>query len=172
MSRPVRALGAALLVAALATGCGAEEKAGEKLAEDALSQGGNEVDVDGDKVTVKDKDGNVNVYGEDVELPDDFPDDVPLPKGDYKVNSVYDEGDRTTIMFLFEAPDMESLEQHLKSGLADGGYTIEDGMRIDEESGEQVHFTGTSAEREVSIMLMVAPDEEATAVYTLTKAEG
>lgn len=59
-----------------------------------------------------------------------------------------------------------------RSGLTDAGYTIEDGMRIDEKSGEQLHFTGRSPEREVSIMLMVTPKDVATAVYTLTPAQG
>ncbi|WP_110240297.1 hypothetical protein [Nocardioides gilvus] len=172
MIRPVRALGAVLLVAALATGCGAEEKAAEEAAEAMLSKEGSKVDIDGEKVTVEDGEGNVMNYGEGVELPDDFPEEVPLPQGDYKVNSVYEEGERTTMMLAFEAPDMESLEEHLRSGLTEAGYTIEDGMRIDQESGKQVHFTATSAVRELSIVLMVTPEEEATAVYTLAKAEG
>lgn len=169
--RPVRALGAALLVAALATGCGADEKAAEKAAETMLSKNGSKVDIDGEKVTVEDDDGNVTSFGEGVELPDDFPEEVPLPQGDYKVNSVYSQGGETTMMLVFEASDLKSLEEHLKSGLADAGYTVEDGMRMDTESGKQVHFSATSDEREVSIVLMVTPESEATAVYSLTRPE-
>lgn len=172
MIRPVRAVGAALLVAALVTGCGADEKVAEKAAERALSKDGADVDIDGEKVTVKDKDGNVTSFGEGVELPADFPEEVPLPQGEYKVNSVLTQGDETTMMLAFEASDMTSLEEHIKSGLTGAGYTVEDGMRIDQESGKQVHFTATSTEREVSIMLMVSPQDEGTAVYTLKKAEG
>lgn len=175
MIRPVRAVGAALLVAALvssAAGCGADEKAAEKAAEEMLSDKNKKVDIDGDKVTVEDDEGNSMKYGEGVEVPDDFPKEIPLPQGDYKVNSVMTQGDQTTMMLAFEADDMKSLEDHIRSGLTDAGYTIEDGMRIDQDSGKQVHFTATSAEREVSVMLMVTPQDEATAVYTLDKPVG
>lgn len=57
-----------LLVLALActviTGCGAKEKAGEKIAEKILEQGGVEdVDIDGDKITVKVEDGQKVTVG-------------------------------------------------------------------------------------------------------------
>lgn len=171
MIRPARALGAALLVAVLATGCGADEP-DAKPAGSGFAGSQTKVERDGDKVTVEDGDGNVMKYGKGVELPDDFPEDVPLPEGDYQVNSVYEEDERTTMMLEFEAPDMKTLEEPLRSGLADAGYTVEDVMRIDDKSGEQLHFTGKSAEREVSVMLMVTPQDVATAVYTLTPTQG
>lgn len=175
MNRPVRAVGAALLAAALvssATGCGADEKVGEKAIESALSKDGTKVDIDDEKVTFKDKDGNVSSFGEGVELPDSFPKEIPLPQGDYKISSVMSKGEETTMMLTFEPTELKSVEEHLKSGFTSAGYTIEDGMRIDQESGKQVHFAARSSERDVSIILMVTPEEEATAVYSLNKPQG
>lgn len=171
MIRPLRVVGATLLVAALLSGCGAEEKMAEKTTEKILSQDGSDVDIDGEKVTVKDKDGNAMSFGEGVELPDDFPADIPLPQGDYKISSVISQGEGMNMMLALEDPDIKSVEEHLKSSFIAAGYTVEEGLRMENEGGKQVHLTAKSAVREVSVILGVTSDQ-ATAMYMLKKAEG
>lgn len=75
----VAVLGAALV---LGTGCGAAaDKAAEKVAEEAVEEAiGADVDVDDDgNVQIETEDGSSFSGGS--ELPDDWPEDVPMPDG-------------------------------------------------------------------------------------------
>lgn len=172
MIRPLRAVGATLLVAALLSGCGADDKLSEKAVEKALSKDGAQVDIDGDRVTVEDEDGNVSSIGEGSQVPDDFPEEVPLPEGDFKISSVFSQGEETAMMLSFEADELESLESRINSSLSGAGYTLEEPMRIDVEGAKQVHISAKSTERDVSIVLMVSPEDGGSAMYNLKKPQG
>lgn len=70
------------LICFVSVGCGAkdklEEKAAEKLAEEMLEQGGAEdVDIDGDKVTIKGEDGEEVTFGGDEWPESDLAKNIP-----------------------------------------------------------------------------------------------
>ncbi|MFD0806391.1 hypothetical protein ACFQ0K_09870 [Nocardioides caeni] len=77
------AAGAAVTGMLLVTACSAEdiaEKATEKVVEDQLGDGADvDVDTDNGEVRIDDGDGNSYVSGD--QLPDDFPDEIPLVDG-------------------------------------------------------------------------------------------
>lgn len=73
----------ALLSLGALSGCSADdisEKVGEELVENQLGDGA-DVDVDTDSGEVSIKDGDGNSYEAGGDLPDDFPDEVPLIEG-------------------------------------------------------------------------------------------
>lgn len=76
----VLALACALVVLAVGTtGCQfLAQKAAEKAVQGAS---GGAVNVSGDKVTIKGKDGSTATFAEGAKLPDDFPADIPMFKG-------------------------------------------------------------------------------------------
>lgn len=73
----------ALTLVVVVAGCGGiSEKVGEKAAEKMIEKGtGGEVDIKGDDVTIKTKEGDTEVNIGAQKLPDGFPKDFPLYKG-------------------------------------------------------------------------------------------
>ncbi len=114
-----------VLILALA-GCGAgekiSEKAGEKLAEKVISEvGGGDVDIDGDKLTIKGEDGEAVVFGETEWPTSDLAKSIPEFKG----------GKIVTVMDLNDALHI-SLEEASKADFAD--YLEEIKQTFTEES--------------------------------------
>lgn len=111
----------------LITGCGkVAEKASEKATEKAIesASGGNaQVDVDKDKMTVKTKDGSMQVGGTN-EWPSKIPSDVP--KFSYgKIDSVAETntGDGQSVIVSFEGVAMPDLEKY-KSDIESAGWKV------------------------------------------------
>ena len=71
------------LAAGLFAGCGNDDAAAERTAEEILEAGSGEdvdVDVDGEDVTIEGKDGSSSFSTSD-ELPEGWPDDIAMPDG-------------------------------------------------------------------------------------------
>lgn len=142
MSRALRVItqgvGAGVVAVALLAGCGAKDKvegaaesAGEKAVESAVSEaaGGEEiedVDVDADSGTIKikGKDGTL-LLGEDLPLPEDFPDTLPLPEGGHSVNAVIAEKGVFEVTMFVTDTDLVGHEERIRAGLTAAGYEIE-----------------------------------------------
>lgn len=122
-----RTLLSVALVALLLSACGkSQEQASEALAEQALEAStGADVDIEDEdgvhRVTARTEQGElVHSSGENVPLPDDFPDDVTLP-GDYQVMSVMTMGPATSVVLRSPEPASEIFSQ-MRSGQSAAGW--------------------------------------------------
>lgn len=180
MGRGGRAAALAVTVAAglAATGmagCGAEEALAEKVAEEgaeaavgAGSDGDVEVDMDrdGGEVRVEGEDGSL-VMGAD-ELPESFPDDVPLPEADHEVLSAMEvtgeEGHVQVQLAVGSGTSLADLAAHVESGLDEAGYEVTGNTT--QTSGDlemvRMQFAGHGREGLISARTV---DGELTATY-------
>jgi hypothetical protein len=98
----------ALMLVAIAAGCGSvSEKVGEKAAEKMIEKGtGADVDVKGDDVTFKSKEGDAEVNIGSKKLPDGFPADFPIYKGAELEGSMSTkQGGQTSMIVTFKSTD-------------------------------------------------------------------
>ncbi|NLV15589.1 MAG: hypothetical protein GXY50_00025 [Syntrophomonadaceae bacterium] len=137
------------------TGCGVNEKisekAGEKIAEKIMSDaGGGDVDIDGDKVTIKGEDGQELTFGETDWPTSDLAKSIPEFKGG-KIVTVMDMNDSVLI----------SLEEASNKDFAD--YLDEIKQTFTEESYEmksEEHITyGAKNDEGIGVMLTYTVDE-------------
>lgn len=125
MRRTTLALAAAALMTAGLTACSAEDIS-EKVAEEVIENevGGDadvDIDADGGEVTIEDGDGNTFTSGGD--LPDDFPDDIPLIEGDILTAASVDDGSQRgwSVTFVVEG-DPESAYEDAAGRLTSAGF--------------------------------------------------
>ncbi len=190
--RRVSSLVVLLVACLLALGsCG---KATEKLTEKAIeeSAGGGDVDIDDDgsfsfendegSFSV-DEDGNVKIEGEDGEfsidgssgeLPDGFPDDVPVPDGlDIITGSKTSDGEQTIYaVFGNVAGDPDEVFADIIAAFEDDGYDTEGKSETNSDQGffatatfvGRGHRVATSVSTEqneggATVSINVTPDE-------------
>lgn len=173
MRRSWRGLVACLAVAGLlgAAGCAmAAEEISEQAAEQAVEAGASgevdvDVDVDGDSGTMKieGSDGSLNV-GND-ELPESFPDDLPLPE-DFTVQMSLESPDNITVN-VTTTDDFESLRDRLTSEFAEAGYVVDNKVNSEMGGVRGRMLAGVKGERKVSIHITEA--ESQTTVGYLIK---
>ena len=119
-------------LAVFAAGCGTvAEQVTEEVAEQAA---GGEVDLDvdeaGGNISVETSEGTMS-FGSGGDLPASFPEDLPLPEGDYQVASSFEQGGgdagdlrlQTAVMTTAAYDDVVA---HFESALADAGWEIQD----------------------------------------------
>ncbi len=113
-----------LIVSALA-GCGVKQKAEEKVAEKIVEGiGGGDVDIDGDKITVKGKDGGEFTMGS-TEWPDsEIAKAIPeFTKG--KINAVIESTEGVIIAVdSVEEADYKNYLETIKTDFADDAYEM------------------------------------------------
>ncbi len=128
-SRRTLLIAATLATAVALAGCGSVGDAvAERAIEEGLEQasiGDVEVDLDdGGGVSVESSEGSFQI-GDDAEVPDGFPDDVPLPDGDVMVAMSFDDDSGTGYNVTLESPqDVVAVADLIESGLADSGYEL------------------------------------------------
>ena len=129
--RTVVLLGLVIALTLAVTGC---NKVAEKAVEDATG-----VDVEDDSVTITGPDDQeVTVSGSEGELPEDFPDDIPVPKGDISNSSKISAGESTEYYVTIDVDDEpKDAYESLKSDLEDDGYTITSDMFIQDAEGDR-----------------------------------
>lgn len=124
-----RALVAPLVLAALATttSCGGDDVA-ENRAEDAIedaSGGDADVDIDGEQVEITTSEGTVTMGKGD--LPDGFPDDIPVIDGEIALAmGAADAGYQVSLI----VDDAEAAFEQAVAELEDAGFTKEDGSEM------------------------------------------
>lgn len=112
------------------------EKATEKAIEGAT---GVKVDTDKDSVTITGEDGSSITAGSDGELPDGFPEDVPVYEGDI-VSSLMTEGNYTVA--IESKDDAATIWDWYGTELESAGWTrtsefkVDDGGMISAEKGD------------------------------------
>lgn len=103
------------------------EEAAEQIAEQAGGEGVDiEVDEDGGQISIESSEGTLDIGGG--ELPDAFPEGVPLPDGHEVASSMTQGSDGAQSVFVtVSAPGThDELVSSLESGLTDAGWTIDD----------------------------------------------
>jgi hypothetical protein len=94
MRRSVIGVAAAAALALGVAGCG---NAAEELTERAIEEGtGGDVEIDDDGFTFTDEEGNEVAVGDAAEVPENWPDDVPVPTG--SIVSASTAGGTTTLL--------------------------------------------------------------------------
>ncbi len=166
MNHPaVAVIAFALLVPGVA-GCGqATEQAVEQIAEEALSSAGAEVDIEEGKVTVTGPSGEAVSVGEGVDLPDNWPADVPVPDGTLMGVSVDQANGTAWAMWQLPAGTPEPVAAY-KSALESGGFTVTSetstsGMTVltAEGNAQQVEVVGGDVDGELSLTVSVSSQE-------------
>lgn len=156
-----------LVLALSACGKSAEDRVAEAAVRAAT---GNAVQVDqaGEKVTLKTADGDIIVHGgDDVRLPGDFPDDIPLPAG-YKVESMMETGS-SRIIALLAPGDAQKLYAAASEGMQAKGWKQTVALQGDGQGGllgyekdgrkATLSFTPeTEGKTAIGLQLIAAPD--------------
>ncbi len=168
----MRALSAAavLTLALTLSACGGDDEGGTKLAEKVLeSQDGvKDVDIDDDSYTVETDEGTISA-GSGTEIPDGFPEDVPLPSSDYTIASAVEQGEEIALMLTAtDGFDFDAEKASMESELTDAGYSIDEQSRtsasgmemfsiIASADGLQVSITAVGDGEEINLMYAVSP---------------
>jgi len=122
-----------LVLALSACGKSAEDRMAEAAIK-AATGNGVQLDQEGEKVTLKTADGDVTVHGGDnVSLPGDFPDDIPLPDG-YKVESMLETGG-SRIIALLAPGDAQQLYAAASEGMQAKGWKQTVALQGDGQGG-------------------------------------
>lgn len=183
--RSAGSLTTVLLAGALLAGCGdvaeqAAQEAAEQAAEEAIEEGASpdaEVDIEADdegmSMSIEGEDMSIQV-GEAAEIPENFPDSVPLPAVDYTVRSVFESNQRFQVRLLVAGTDVDALAEGLARGLTDNGYTVE--LRKSSSTGETglVDLSATNGHKRVGVMLARAAsgsEDRIVVTYVVTPAQ-
>lgn len=186
MGRGVRSAGVALavLVGTALAGCGAEEAVAEKVAEEGMeaaagaeSSGDVDVDLEGGEdgeMRIETEEGSMVVGSQ--EIPEGFPDDVPLPDADYEVASAMEvstEGGFVQVQLIVADGDVEALAGHLESGLTDAGYTIGEDTRqsMAEMQMARLQFSGNGNQGHVVVREDPNTADGSSVVYHVGEAD-
>lgn len=177
ISKGVRNVAGVVLAAALVTGCSSiADQAGEAIAEEGVEQGmeaagGGDVEIESDgedNVTIESDEGSMEFTGG--ELPEDFPEEIPVPGG-FAIESSMGLETAEGQMFRahFTSPDAQAEQIHdeLRSRLEDAGF----------ESTATNSMSANGVERRVSTLasddwvvnLVVNGEQDLTSViYSVT----
>ncbi|MDN5746437.1 MAG: hypothetical protein L0H31_15150 [Nocardioidaceae bacterium] len=170
--KTIQGVGSIVLAATLVTGCSAiADKAGEKAVEKGMeAAGGGDVDIDSDgdgKVTIESDEGSMEFGGS--ELPEGFPDEVPLPDDftlDSSMSMGTDEDQSFTLLFSSPEADVKQTYDDLKSRAEGAGFEI---VSTNSMSGDDIDMrTLTMSSDEWNAIVAVSADSDAAAVnYTV-----
>jgi hypothetical protein len=169
-------LAASLLGAALVLGgCGLGEEAAEKGLEEAMEAGasdGTDVDIDGEdgNVKVESSDGSME-FGGDTELPESFPDDIPLPDEDYDVRMATEQSDGTTMVSLFTTGDVDVIADHIEDGVRSSGYQVDATRSTDIGATGQRHLEASGNGLDLTVVVTGAEDGTVGVQYHIGTSE-
>lgn len=178
------AAGLALALVTLGAGCGAEEKLTEAATEEVVEQaieesveGGSDVELDvddgGNTVTYESEEGSLTMGSG--EIPESFPDTIPLPPEDYSILSAMEvTGDGGYVRLVVTTTGtVEDLGALMEQGLEEGGFTIEGTQNQSYGDTTSVMMQGTGDGKSVMITVNDAGDGEGqiSVGYTITAAE-
>lgn len=144
----------------LLSGCGG---ASEEAAEQAIEEGtGGDVELDDDKVTFEDEEGNTFEYGAGAELPDSWPEEVPPFDGGELTNSL-STPDGASASWTVEGSAADAVDAY-DGQLTDAGFTL--GAKADLGSST---FTRTYSS-ETHEVTVTATETDGTATLTVIAA--
>ncbi len=169
----VKGLTAAMLlvVAFLFTGCFGSDKIAEKITEkatEAVLDSGTDADVDitDDGVTFTDEEtGDTLSFGGEVELPSDFPSDVPIMDDAVIIasSSSSSRGEHTATL---TAKDFDKTEKFYKEQLEEEGWTIDDASTL--TIGSKITtYTASKGTRKMTVGLYQSEEDEVSVIITV-----
>lgn len=138
---------AALALAALAA-CGGDEQVVE------TEQGEVRVTREGEGVTIRsEEEGLEGRFGPDASLPDDFPDDVPIPEDARVVGVMVSREDGTMVSLQSDAA-IETLLEDLRRRIGDEGWTLDEDTSV---MGQHL-LSASKGERSLVVQVMGGAD--------------
>lgn len=131
---PALILGAVLVL----TGCGGEEIA-ERIAEEAGGADNVEIDPDSGEVHVEGSEGSFSIGGGDI--PDGFPDELPIPDGlEVAGSASFSGGEEGTAFVQLQGGDYDELTSFYESELPANGWTVEDTRNVASDQADSTSF--------------------------------
>lgn len=172
-----------LLVGTLAMGAlgglaACSSKSSEDKVTDALKDNGVSVDKDNGDVQISSEDGDVSI-GSSSKVPDDFPDDVPLPEdGDLTSSFSTDTGDAKSFSLTYSygnAGDVSDAADAYKTQLKGGGFDISSEFSGSSDGNTGTSFTASNDKYSVTVYAgggAGGSGDEAGLLVTVTPASG
>lgn len=153
-----------LLLATLASGCGkAAEKASETIIESNIPGGGS-VDINSDDgmITIETPEGNVQA-GESVALPDNFPEDIPIPEGVTwnLVQNISSDGATGVTAQGMLSQTVAEVANFIKTEAAAKNWTT---VQSFQQAGEMEMHTFSKGERNLHVTISHADDQTALVI--------
>ena len=163
----VRLLAAVAALALATSACSADDIA-KSAAEKAMEQaGGGDVNIDTDNGTVSmtSSEGTVQMGGGS--LPEAFPDDMPLPEGDYEVASSFSQegsdGLQMQVALQVQA-SVDELSGYFEQALPKQGWEIVDTRRQSMDGLESVTYSIKHEDGRGGIVTITHADDDPTLV--------
>ena len=148
-----------LAISLVCFGCGkrqADEMAAEKIVENAIegATGGEaNVDLSGETVTIKSKEGTMVISGgENVSLPDNFPKDVPVYKGAKVLTSISSKEGMSVTLQTTDA--VAKVAEFYKTQMAAQGWQSEASL----DTGHQTMLNYKKEARTAAVIIMADQD--------------
>lgn len=142
------------------------EKATETILESAANDANTnvDVDIDGDgedgSVTVTTDEGeSTTSFGEGVELPGDFPDDVPVYDDASVMITTTDSSREGYYVTMSSTDDFSTIKDWYKKALEDEGWTIDGETSYAAGDGETATFSCTKGDYQLTVGISIYDDE-------------
>ncbi len=159
-------LGLIITIAFVLSGCAltdkltqkAGEKIGEKIVEEATNS---EVDVEEGTITMNTNEGTMQ-WGENVDLPENFPEDIPVYKDAQALSASSSETDNSYYVTLLSTDGFNAIEEYYKSELENEGWTIDNESTYAGESGKSTTYIASKDNRDLTVGLYesISGDEQ------------
>ena len=174
--RTITTVMAALVV--FAAGCDMiAEQAAEEVAEQAAGGEVNlDVDESGGNISVETSEGTMS-FGGGGDLPDSFPEDLPLPEGDYEVASSFeqsggDAGDLRLQTAVMTTAAYDDVVAHFESALADAGWEVQDTQSMSMgEDLQSTTFVTVKGDQGANISITRAEQDQVLVNYGVGSAD-
>lgn len=148
--------------ALVGTGCSCGQKLAEKAVEKAVeSSTNNDVDFDfsDDTFSYTTDEGESMQWGEDAELPDNFPADVPVYQNADVTSSSYSQEDDYYSATLTSADDYDSVNSYYESELSKQGWTVDDTYDFSDSDGQSASYSASKDDRSLTVGIYEFEDE-------------
>ena len=169
----MRRVGTLAVVAAAAIGLSGCGKIAERAVEEALEgEGGGDVDIGEDGIEVVDSEGNVTQIGENAEVPEAFPDTVPVPESLNIEMSSSGESEGSQNWYVQGTSDasFDDLKALYDGTFGGNGWTIDSQSDTSSGDARNAFWTASREGLSASVAIFENSDDETCAV-TLTVNE-
>ncbi|MDN5893662.1 MAG: hypothetical protein L0H93_06505, partial [Nocardioides sp.] len=133
-----------------------------------------DLDVDSGDMSIDTDEGSLDIGSG--EVPESFPDGVPLPEGDYSVTSSMEatdpDGAEGYIQLTLAAEGTADAQaEHLQQGLTDGGYEKTGTNRMESNGQLSVTISGRGHGQDVVMSVLEDPEGQVVVNYVVTASD-
>lgn len=162
-----------------AAGC---DMIAEQVAEEAVEQaagGEGEVNLDmdeeGGSISVETSEGTMS-FGGGGELPASFPEDLPLPEGDYQVASSFEQsgGDGSDLQMqtaVMTTAAYDDVVAHFEGALADADWEVQDTRTMSMDGLQSTTFVAVKGDQGANVSITQAEEDEVLVNYGVGSAD-